>query len=100
MKKIRFTVALIMMFAFVSGYVISIYAASDKVNINTATQEELMQLEGIGSAYAQKIIEYREANGPFQKPEDIMNVKGVGEATFEKNKDRITVVKAGEDESK
>jgi competence protein ComEA len=65
--------------------------AAVQVNINIASKEELMQLEGIGSAYAAKIIEYRETNGPFEKPEDIMNVKGIGEVTYEKNKHRITV---------
>ena len=55
---------------------------SSKININTATAEELNKLKGIGPATAQKIIDYREANGPFQKIEDIMNVSGIGEGKF------------------
>lgn len=62
-----------------------------KVNINTATAEELSSLPGIGPTRAQSIIEYRTANGPFQSIEDIKNVKGIGDATFEKLKDKITV---------
>jgi competence protein ComEA len=61
-----------------------------KVNINTATVEELVQLNKIGQKYAERIVAYREQNGPFKKPEDIMQVKGVGEKTWEKNKDSIT----------
>ncbi len=61
-----------------------------KVNINTATVEELVQLNQIGQKYAEKIVEYREQNGPFKKPEDIVQVKGIGEKTWEKNKDSIT----------
>ncbi len=60
-----------------------------KVNINTATVEELVSLDGIGEKYAEKIINYREKNGNFKIPEDILNVKGIGEKTFEKNKNVI-----------
>lgn len=62
-----------------------------KININSADRDELMLLEGIGESYAERIIEYRQTNGPFQQPEDIMNVKGIGPKTFELNKDRILV---------
>ncbi len=64
---------------------------AEKVNINTATVEELAQLKNVGSEYAARIVEYRQEHGLFEKPEDIMNVKGIGEKTFELNKDRITV---------
>ena len=63
----------------------------EKININTATVEELTRLKRIGPKYAAKIVEYREANGPFKQPEDIIKVKGIGSKTFEANKDRITV---------
>ncbi|MGD9369687.1 MAG: helix-hairpin-helix domain-containing protein [Desulfobacteraceae bacterium] len=62
-----------------------------KVNINTATLEELMSLDGVGEKVAQKVLAFRKANGPFQKPEDLMMVKGIGQKMFEKNKDRIVV---------
>ena len=62
-----------------------------KININTAGVEELVKLERIGEKYAQRIIEYREKNGPFEKPEDIMKVKGIGSKIWELNKERIVV---------
>lgn len=65
--------------------------ASDKVNINTASQEELMTLSGIGESKAAQIVSYREANGRFQKIEDIMNISGIKEGVFSKIKDYITV---------
>jgi len=62
-----------------------------KLNINTATAEELITLPGIGPTKAQSIIDYRTTHGPFQSIEDIKNVTGIGDATFEKLKDKITV---------
>ena len=64
---------------------------TEKVNINTATAEEIAQLKNIGSTYAMRIVEYRQENGPFEKPEDILKVKGIGEKTYELNKDKISV---------
>lgn len=61
------------------------------ININTATAGELDSLSGIGTTYAQRIIEYREANGGFSSIEEIQNVKGIGPATFGKIKDQITI---------
>jgi competence protein ComEA len=61
------------------------------LNLNTASLEELDGLPGIGPAIAQRIVDYREANGPFSSPKEIMNVKGIGQATFEKLQDRIVV---------
>ena len=62
-----------------------------KININTASADELQKLKQVGPNYAVRIIEYREKNGPFEKPEDIMNVKGIGPKTFELNKEQIVV---------
>lgn len=62
-----------------------------KININTASVEELTQLKGVGTKYAEKIVEYRKTNGSFVNPEDIMNVPGIGPKTWEANKDRIVV---------
>lgn len=61
------------------------------ININTASSEELQTLSGIGEAKAAAIISYREENGDFESIEDIMNVSGIGESTFENIKDYITV---------
>ena len=62
-----------------------------KINLNKATVGELTQLIGIGQKYAERIVEFREKNGPFEKTEDLMNVKGIGIKIWEKNKDLITV---------
>lgn len=62
----------------------------EKVNINEASKEELMSLDGIGEATANKIIEYRKEN-EFLIIEDIMNVSGIGEAKFDNIKDDICV---------
>jgi competence protein ComEA len=61
------------------------------VNINTATVAELQRLPGIGAATAGRIIEYREKNGPFGKPEELMNVRGIGEKSFLKLKPLVVV---------
>lgn len=61
-----------------------------KININSASKEELMQLPGIGETKAESIITYRKNHGPFQSIEDIMLVSGIKESGFEKIKDRIT----------
>ena len=63
----------------------------DKININTASLDELMALDGVGEKKAQAIIDYRYENGRFNSIEELTNVSGIGEKTFEKNKDRITV---------
>ncbi|MBR5452179.1 MAG: ComEA family DNA-binding protein [Clostridia bacterium] len=62
-----------------------------KVNINTATVTQLQRLEGVGEKRAGDIIAYREQNGPFKSIEEVMNVTGIGEKTFEKFKDDIEV---------
>ena len=62
---------------------------SSKISINKSSKEELMELPGIGESKALLIIEYRNQNGSFKKIEDIMNVKGIGKALYEKIKDYI-----------
>lgn len=64
---------------------------SGLININTATSEQLQSLSGIGQAKAEAIIAYREENGDFSSISDITNVSGIGESTYEKIKDQITV---------
>ena len=62
-----------------------------KVNINEASKAELMKLAGVGPGGAQKIIDYRDAHGPFKKAQDLEKVDGVGKGVIEKNAGRIVV---------
>ena len=66
-------------------------AESSLVNINTATEEELMTLSGIGESKAAAIVAYREENGYFDSIEGIMEISGIKEGVFNKIKDQITV---------
>ncbi|HHX74545.1 MAG TPA: ComEA family DNA-binding protein [Firmicutes bacterium] len=66
-------------------------ATEGKVNINTATAEELDRLPGIGPAKAAAIVAYREKNGPFQSLEDLVNVSGIGPSTVETLKEYVTL---------
>ncbi|MGE7272935.1 helix-hairpin-helix domain-containing protein [Brevibacillus panacihumi] len=65
--------------------------ADSRVNLNTATAEELMTLPGIGQAKAQAIIAYRTEKKPFRTPEDLKNISGIGDKMYERLKDRIRV---------
>ena len=65
--------------------------AGGKVNLNTATKEELMTLAGIGESKADSIIKYREEHGKFQSIEDIKQIEGIKDGVFQKIKDLITV---------
>lgn len=64
---------------------------SNKININSASKEELMTLSGIGESKATQILSYRESNGRFLQIEDIMKISGIKEGVFSKIKDYITV---------
>lgn len=78
MKKLLLTLAFLVSFAF------------GAVNLNTATKKELMTLDGIGNKKAEEIIKYREKT-PFKKPEDLKNIKGIGDKLFDKIKNNIEV---------
>jgi competence protein ComEA len=69
------------------------------VDINTASEEQLTALPGIGPSKAKAIIEYRQAN-PFRSVEEVMNVRGIGESTFGNLKEMLTVGSAGKDSVK
>ncbi|WP_020675707.1 ComEA family DNA-binding protein [Geopsychrobacter electrodiphilus] len=80
-------VCLLLMFCMSSTLVF----AAQKVNINKATAVELVTLKGVGEKTALSIIEYRETHGLFKSIEDIVNVKGVGQKSFAKLAELITV---------
>ncbi len=67
------------------------YSLEEKININTANEQQLCTLDGIGSVTAKKIIDYRQQYGNFAVKEEIMNVSGIGEKKFENIKDSICV---------
>ena len=70
--------------------------AAEPVNVNTASVEELAaSLNGVGLSKAALIVEYREANGPFTHADELVNVKGIGVRTVDKNKDMIVLEGGG-----
>ena len=66
-------------------------ATSDKVKLNTATLSDLQTITGIGAKRAQDIIDYRDANGGFKSLEDLKNVSGIGDKTFDKIKEELSL---------
>ncbi|MFH2090863.1 MAG: helix-hairpin-helix domain-containing protein [Pseudomonadota bacterium] len=86
-KKSSFFILIILLLVVFTQPVL---AGSGKININTATQKELSALKYVGDKIAVKMISYREAQ-PFEKPEDIMKVNGIGQRVYDANKDVITV---------
>ena len=82
MKKVSLTVLLLLFF---------VTMAFAKVNVNTATVQELEALPGIGNAKAEAIVKHREANGKFKAIEDLTQVKGVGDKILEKISKEVEV---------
>ncbi len=66
-------------------------AADGRLDLNTATLEQLMELPGIGEVLAERVLEYRETHGGFSSVEELMNVSGIGEKRFAALKDLVTV---------
>lgn len=66
-------------------------APGERIDINTASAEELTSLPGIGPTYAQRIVAYRQEHGPFTAPEEIMQVEGIGSKRYEQIRDLIIV---------
>ena len=78
--------------AALAAFAISSITSAAPVNINTASASEIAEaLNGIGLSKAQAIVEYREAYGEFSRADEIVFVRGIGESTFEKNKNDILV---------
>lgn len=91
MKKL---LVVMFLFCFVAMMTAPVLAADGgKVNINTASVEELTQLQKVGPKTAERIVAYRNDNGPFKTIDDLKNVKGVGDKILELNKGRISVGK-------
>ncbi len=93
MRRLFGVVALIAVVAFVleAKTCFSAQEVAGKVNINTATVEQLSLLPGIGTKIAEEIVNFRKANGNFNSPEDLKKVKGVGDKKFEKIKDFVVL---------
>lgn len=80
-----------LLLALICTFSIPSFAAG--IDINSATAEQISQeMKGVGPAKAQAIIEYRTLNGPFKSVEQLTEVKGIGPATVDKNRDLITVI--------
>lgn len=84
-----FSIALFLLISLASA---TLASEPEKIDVNKASIEELSSLKGIGQKYAERIVEYREKNGPFKKIDDILLVKGIGEKTFESIKDKLIII--------
>jgi competence protein ComEA len=92
MRNLKSWISIIAVLALIFAWLPNLWAAdSQKININTASAEELMNLKGIGEKKATAIIEFRETNGHFKQPEDLIKVPGIGPKTLEANKNTIVV---------
>ena len=70
-------------------------SSAGKIDINTATEAELMTVNGIGESLAKRIVEFRDENGPYERIEDLLKVRGIGEKSLEKLRAHLTAGKAG-----
>ncbi len=68
--------------------------AAQTVDINTATVEQLMSVPGVGQVIAQRIVEFREKNGPYSSVDDLLKVQGIGEKSLARIRERLSAGKA------
>jgi competence protein ComEA len=94
MKRMKTLVAVGVLCTVVAGTAVAAGNAPARVDVNAASAAELERLPGIGPSLARAIVEHR-AQSPFKRPEDIRDVKGVGDRLYERLKDQITVGDAG-----
>ena len=88
MKATKRMMILLVALAMVMAFSVPSWAGdAGKINLNKATASELAQLKGVGMKYAERIVEFRNKNGPFKQVEDLLKVQGIGPKTLEKNKD-------------
>lgn len=86
----KWIVALLLAFSLSSFAAFAAFAA-DKININTASTDELQLLNGVGPSTANAIVQYREQNGAFGSVEDLANIKGIGEKKVANIAENVTV---------
>jgi competence protein ComEA len=92
MKRVNRSLVWFLTIALVVAFVPGLWAQqAETININKASLEELTQLKRIGPKYAERIVQYREIHGPFERAEDIMKVRGIGPKTWDANRECITV---------
>lgn len=92
MRKIQKLSFLILGVLLLVAFCYPVAADTGKINLNTASKEQLMTIKGVGDKISDRIIEYRKAH-PFKITEEIMEIKGLGQKFFDKNKDLLTVEK-------
>ncbi len=69
--------------------------APKPVDVNTATAEELQSVPGIGETLAKRIVEFRQEHGPFEKVDDLLNVRGIGVTSLDKLRPFLTIKRSG-----
>jgi len=87
----RLIAALLLAATLLAARVVSAAEEQQKLNINTASAQELTNLRGIGQKTAQAIVEYRESHGPFKSVDELVDVKGIGPKLMTALRDHITV---------
>lgn len=89
--KARTILSIVLMTALAGNVLAATAAAVGQVNVNTASVQELQRLPRVGPALAQRIVEFRSANGPFKTPDELTRVKGIGEKSILTLKPYVTV---------